>query len=77
MLDFRARPIHPQSYPSNAGTKHALSPEESCICGDGDEGFDDGCELLVVPRKAAALHDSSECPLNDPSTSDEDETLHP
>jgi hypothetical protein len=22
MLDFQARSIHPQSYPSNAGTKH-------------------------------------------------------
>jgi hypothetical protein len=38
---------------------------------------DDGCELLAVPRKAAALHDPSECPLDDPSTSDNDETLPP
>jgi hypothetical protein len=51
---------------------------------------DDGCELLTVPRKAAALHDPSECPIDDPSTawqwfaskpregtSDDDETLPP
>jgi hypothetical protein len=32
--------------------------------------------LLVVPRKAAALHTAGIGPLDDPSTADDDATLH-
>jgi hypothetical protein len=33
--------------------------------------------LLLVPRKAAALHDPGIGPLDDPSTADDDATLYP
>jgi hypothetical protein len=38
-------------------------------------GAADGC--FPVLRRAVAASGPSECPLDDPSTSDDDETLHP
>jgi len=35
--------------------------------GDGDEGFGDGGELLVIADKASVLEDPGECPLHDPA----------
>lgn len=53
------------------------APDERSGCGDHDEGFGDGSELLVVAGEASAFHDPGECALDDPASTDDDEAFHP
>jgi hypothetical protein len=51
------------------------APDECRGCGDGDEGFGDGGELLVVTGEPAVLDDPGEGPLNDPAAAQHFEAL--
>ena len=46
------------------------SPDEGGGSGNGDEGFGDGRELLVVAHEAAVLHDPGEGPFDHPPAPD-------
>jgi hypothetical protein len=51
------------------------APDECCGRGDGDEGFGDGGELLVVADEPAVLDDPGEGPLDHPAAAQHLEAL--
>jgi hypothetical protein len=51
------------------------APDECDGGGDGDKGFSDGCELLVVADEPSVLDDPSEGPLYHPAAAQHLETF--